>query len=787
MPIRIRFECTRFPHWGAQSGYTQLIRHLDPQRHQTVLYAAADTDEDLAPWLAPFQQWLRLWIRHGRMPWYKLSDLNAEAEAFESCRAGEVDIVHFLDGEHSGQFLPRLINQTRSSNLRTVATFHQPPEVIRELVNVDLLRWFDSVVLVSPSQLPFFKQYVLESRLHVFLHGVNAKFFCPAAAPKPSDRLRCITTGHWLRDWDIFRKVAHRMNDVTFIAVTSSTIRFDELPNVEVYSGISDAALADLYRSADILFLPLIGSTANNALLEGIASGLPVVATDLEAVRAYLPNGAAILVAGNRADSFVDALRQLQQDVELRREKGRQARARAEALDWTRAVRPYEKLYADLMAAAPSNEVNQPRPVVGMRASMRGEGGRDAGAINLFTDTDLLSSVTSRKQLAEIDGWGYSLFDAGLVDEAYALFATLIAAVPDDHRGYAGLARLAERQWRWGEAIEHWDKCLAITRDEDRAQAIAGKARCLVQTGRVGEARDLFWRIADQYDGLEGLAQIAALEGPPSLAHQSWEECTARFPDRIEGFLGHAALLLEQASYTEADALLNHAVGIWPESAAVGALWAWSATVAKDRNAAAVRWKSILGKFANRRDVCAGYARYLATVGDRATADAYLTTLANDPVSIAEFRLEYSLVREDWNAAIEQADRLIALENHKPWHRLRQAVMLMRLPSASQEAVKAALAILQELYAHSPESVLIKAHLIEAYIRAGSESEAESVLQTIPAEDKAVQLEIFRAWSLHHANGNSAGEEHWKAIFLFFGLLHAGDQLVCGHLFQSSP
>src|SRR5690242_10721494 len=58
MPIRIRFECTRFPHWGAQSGYTQLIRHLDPQRHHTVLHAAADTDEDLAPWLAPFEQWL---------------------------------------------------------------------------------------------------------------------------------------------------------------------------------------------------------------------------------------------------------------------------------------------------------------------------------------------------------------------------------------------------------------------------------------------------------------------------------------------------------------------------------------------------------------------------------------------------------------------------------------------------------------------------------------------------------------------------------------------------------
>ena len=67
------------------------------------------------------------------MPWYKLSDLNAEIAALRQCISRRVDIVHFLDGEHSGQFLPHLVKVAGLSAVRTVATFHQPPEMAREL------------------------------------------------------------------------------------------------------------------------------------------------------------------------------------------------------------------------------------------------------------------------------------------------------------------------------------------------------------------------------------------------------------------------------------------------------------------------------------------------------------------------------------------------------------------------------------------------------------------------------------------------------------------------------
>jgi glycosyltransferase involved in cell wall biosynthesis len=78
---------------------------------------------------------------------------------------------------------------------------------------------------------------------------------------------------------------------VRFDVVTGADTGLSRFDNVHTHRGIDDDTLAELYRNADVLLLPLTDSTANNALLEGMASGLPLVATDLPAVRAYLPEG----------------------------------------------------------------------------------------------------------------------------------------------------------------------------------------------------------------------------------------------------------------------------------------------------------------------------------------------------------------------------------------------------------------------------------------------------------------------------------------------------------------
>ena len=81
-----------------------------------------------------------------------------------------------------------------------------------------------------------------------------------------------------------------------------------DLPNVTVFSDIDDATLLRLYQQSDILFLPLIQCTANNALLEGIACGLPVVSTFLPSVKTYVPGAEALLIKDNDPRKFVETV-----------------------------------------------------------------------------------------------------------------------------------------------------------------------------------------------------------------------------------------------------------------------------------------------------------------------------------------------------------------------------------------------------------------------------------------------------------------------------------------------
>ena len=346
-PIRIRFEHTRYPHWGGHSGYVLFVRQLDPLRFRSTVHASSDRDVDLPRWLKPARPWLTRLVARADMSWYKMGDLHAEIVAIAAGMAGRFDIVHFLDGEHSGRFLPRFLKRAGRTRIKTVATFHQPPELAKHLLHAESLGWFDQIVLVSPSQLSFFSEHVEEERLNVILHGIDTDFFCPASRSNDSDRVRCITVGHWLRDWQIFAAVAGAMPDVQFDVVANRNLEIENLPNVQVHRSIDDLELANLYRAADILFLPLLQSTANNALLEGMASGLAVVTTDLESVRAYLPEGDGLLLRG-QAEDFVHAIRSLQADPVLRQELRRKARVRAEALAWPRLVPCYEALYSKI-------------------------------------------------------------------------------------------------------------------------------------------------------------------------------------------------------------------------------------------------------------------------------------------------------------------------------------------------------------------------------------------------------------------------------------------------------
>ncbi|MBV8885602.1 MAG: glycosyltransferase family 4 protein [Chroococcidiopsidaceae cyanobacterium CP_BM_RX_35] len=347
----IYFIRTYYPHWGKHSGIHQFVKYLNSQIYESETWLASDSDEGFPIKNNVIRAYLRHKVQEQGMQWYKLSDLVAEFKAVQKAWSYKVDIIHYLDGEHSAQFLPKLFTLSHTRQPKLVATYHQPPELLDTLINKRIIPQLDFIVVVSPEQVSYFAEYIEPHKICLILHGIDTDYFKPHRYRRESKSFKCITVGKYLRDFDALRKVAEMLSSekyIEFHLVSSNASNQQKLPNIKVYQGISDTDLLALYQQSDILFLPLTQSTANNALLEGIACGLPVISTDLPSVRTYLPSKEAILIQDNRPEKVVEAILYLKNHPSEREIMGISARKRAEELSWRNISPSYEKIYSQL-------------------------------------------------------------------------------------------------------------------------------------------------------------------------------------------------------------------------------------------------------------------------------------------------------------------------------------------------------------------------------------------------------------------------------------------------------
>lgn len=334
---------THWAHWGAHSGINQFVKYVDPERYAIREHLVPDGDRPSTL----LNRLTRPVLRRTTTGLYKFTDLWSEVKAARRVWY-ESDVVHYLDADHTAFLWPRL-TRIRRARPRIVASYHQPPEVLARTLPNHVARAMDVIIVVSPEQAEYFEAIVGPSPIRLIPHGVDTTFFRPSAAPKRAGPLRCLTVGFWLRDFRALNIVAERLSardDIRFDVVAPETDGLEVRRNVTVHRGLSDDALRALYQDADILFLPLLRATANNALLEGLASGLPVVSTRLPSIETYLGEAEAILVERNDPDQLVSALVGLAADVDRRNRMAVSSRQRAEQLDWQQIAKSYEAVYA---------------------------------------------------------------------------------------------------------------------------------------------------------------------------------------------------------------------------------------------------------------------------------------------------------------------------------------------------------------------------------------------------------------------------------------------------------
>ena len=125
--------------------------------------------------------------------------------------------------------------------------------------------------------------------------------------------------------------------------------------DAELLGLVSEEAKPGVYAGADVYCAPNThGESFGIVLIEAMAAGTPVVASDLEAFRRVLDDGeAGVLFPVGDADALAEALVGLLADRERRRQLAVRGSRVVQAYDWRHVTREIVEVYETVRAAAP--------------------------------------------------------------------------------------------------------------------------------------------------------------------------------------------------------------------------------------------------------------------------------------------------------------------------------------------------------------------------------------------------------------------------------------------------
>lgn len=278
-----------------------------------------------SPFVAPRHEWL-------------------SGKVLEAARANPGDWILLSVGEC--QYCGWLAVAPPEVRKRIILFCHQPVSWMR-------LFWRDwclfdglgAIVCLGRKQGVLFKK-LAKSPVIMMRHGVVGDFFKPAPDSRGIQEPRLLFVGHWLRDFETllatYKIVAADYPNIRLDCVIPMGERFHpallelaKFDGVCWHSGLSAGGLLHLYQSASLLLMPVVDASANNAVVEAFACGLPVVATSVGDMGDYVAEPRGCLCEPHDAVSHAAAVMAYLKDSELRTRASGDARDFAvNELDW---------------------------------------------------------------------------------------------------------------------------------------------------------------------------------------------------------------------------------------------------------------------------------------------------------------------------------------------------------------------------------------------------------------------------------------------------------------------
>ncbi len=287
------------------------------------------------------------------------------------------DVVHVHE-----PLMPLLpIQFLRFSDAVNVGTFHAAREGGHRLYSYSrrlLRRWYrklDGKIAVSPVAAAFVSRY-FRGYYNIIPNGVDVGFFGQEAEPLSEfmdGKLNILYLGRFEKRKGLsyllraFPAVKREMPETRLIIGSDgrSRPRFERyvrrahMDDV-VFTGFIPPELVPRYqRSAHIYCSPATGNeSAGIVLLEAMAAGLPIVASNIDGYASLVTHGVeGLLVLPKDPEALSHALVHLLADQAMREHMGQMGRLRAEEFSWERISQQvlsyYERLMHEKRAAAP--------------------------------------------------------------------------------------------------------------------------------------------------------------------------------------------------------------------------------------------------------------------------------------------------------------------------------------------------------------------------------------------------------------------------------------------------
>lgn len=349
----------RFSWMGNHSGYDQVcnsINAIEPELAKSVWKEAKPVPQIFAHLLKQVVQTPQ------SSPLYNLQSTIAELKVQWTGWRHNSQLIHITYIEN---LLGLLAQSTTHSDYKIIGTCHQPPSWWRlKHPYPSSISALDALIVLSRQEVSYFEEFI-GPKVHFIPHGIDTEFFRPAITPvEPSiNAPRCVFSGTWLRDLDTLSQIIDTVLDknpnIQFDIIIPRTkrkhvqlYRIARHSQVTWHSGLSDQELLQVYQNAHLLLLPLLDCTANNALLEAIACGLPVISNQVGGISDYTDPSFADLFPIGDVNGMVASVLELTEDIKKRTVRGDAARKFAvENLQWKIIAKRTIELYYSLLSS----------------------------------------------------------------------------------------------------------------------------------------------------------------------------------------------------------------------------------------------------------------------------------------------------------------------------------------------------------------------------------------------------------------------------------------------------